>query len=100
MGLGELVLTLSTTTALDLGSTELALSRGAREANVLMASRGSRITLGALSVAASTVSIKLLEKRSIKAARVLKWAVVGLRIGLTVWNIKTALSVDHDGRRK
>ena len=77
---------------LDLGSTEYALGRGGvHEGNMLMRSRAVRWTAGAAEVALETWATRELQRHDHpKAARFLKWGVVGLRVMVAVHNIRLA----------
>lgn len=76
--------------AADLGSCEWALAHGAPERNPLMQTRGSRIAMKAGEVALLTFLDRKIEKRSHKAAKVLRIAALSVHVLIAAWNVKVA----------
>lgn len=74
--------------AADFGSTQLALSRGGREANPLIRRRGLVAPVKALSVwAVLEIEERLRRSRHDGWARLLRWSFVAFNLGLAAWNL-------------
>ena len=78
--------------AVDLGSTEWALSKGAREGNGIVADRRVRIGMKGATVFAMAGTSYVLERRGHKgAARVVRWGAVGVQVVVGALNVRTGM---------
>lgn len=93
---GKLALTYGGFALADLASTELALSRGATEGNPLVRDRGARFAVNAAVVGLSVIADRKLQRTGHRrAARVVRFSFVAMRVLVVASNLRTA----NRGRR-
>lgn len=74
--------------AADLGSSEYAIERGGAEANPVQQTRGLRIGVQAATAGVGCWADAKLSKRHRNGARVLRVAVLALKLGLAIHNVR------------